>query len=105
MKDDAVYLAHIRDAIGKIESFTADMDAVQFSEDQKTQSAVLMQLAVIGEMVKRISPATKATIDAPWKEIAGFRDRAIHDYFDVDLDIVWQTVASDVPDLKKRLKR
>lgn len=103
MKDDSVYLAHMRDAVAKIERFAAGMEEAEFRADEKTQSAVIMQLALIGELAKRVSAETRATIALPWKEIAGFRDNAIHDYFDVDLAIVWNTITSDIPELKKAL--
>ena len=80
------------------------MDLAQFKDDDKTQSAVILQLVVIGEMAKRISDETKNTIDLPWKEIAGFRDVAVHDYFSLDLEIVWQTVIDDIPVVKGSLQ-
>ena len=79
-------------------------DAAGFSKDQKTQSAVILQLLLIGEIAKKISPEKRSTIDLPWREIAGFRDRAIHNYFEIDLDIVWQTLISDLPEVKEKLK-
>lgn len=105
MNRDALYLDRIRDAIGKIERFTAGIDEVSFATDEKTQSAVILQLILIGEMAKRVSEETRAKIAIPWKEITGFRDRAIHDYFDMDLDVIWQTTRSDVPELKERLAK
>ncbi len=103
MKNDTLYLERIADSIRKIESFTKGFAADDFGNDEKTQSAVMLQLMLIGEMTKRVSAETKTSIDLPWKEITGFRDRAIHDYYDIDLDIVWQTVVSDIPTLKKAL--
>jgi len=61
------------------------MDNAAFLQDRKTQSAVILQLALIGEFAKRVSAPVRASIDIPWKAIAGFRDRAIHDYFQIDL--------------------
>ena len=103
MNRDDLYLDYIRDAIRKIEKFTTGVDADMFCEDEKTQSAVVLQLMLIGEITKKLSNDTKASIDLPWKEISGFRDRAIHDYYDLDLDIIWSTVQEDVPTLKKAL--
>ena len=103
MNRDIAYLAYIRDAVRKIETFTAGMDESQFLKDEKTQSAVMLQLILIGEMAKKVSDAAKSSIELPWKEIAGFRDRAIHDYFEMDLGIVWTTIREDVPMLKERL--
>lgn len=105
MKDDAIYLAQMQDAITKIERFTSAMDEAAFRADDKTQSAVILQLALIGELAERISDETRAEVSLPWKEIAGFRDRIIHDYFAVDLGIVWQTVLEDLPLLKNALSQ
>ncbi len=105
MKNDKVYIQQIMDSISKIEAFVVDMDKSQFLNDQKTQSAVIMQLTLIGEISKKISETVKDSTNLPWKSIASFRDRAIHDYFGMDLDIVWDTVISDIPILKKVLSQ
>jgi len=101
MKDDRVYLAQIGEAVEKALRFTEGMERDAFMADQKTQSAVIMQLALIGELAKRVSDGTKSHIDLPWKDIAGFRDRAIHDYYNIDLDVVWRTVTDDLPMLHR----
>ena len=93
----------MRDAIRKIEQFTAGTDVNSFARDEKTQSAVMLQLMLIGEMAKKLFETTKASFKLPWKEIAGFRDRVIHDYYDMDLDIIWDTVREDIPALKEVL--
>ena len=103
MKDNRVYLAQILDSIEKVREFIGGMDNAAFLEDRKTQSAVIMQLALIGELAKRISAPVKSVIDVPWKEIAGFRDRAIHDYFQIDLQVAWDTIALDLEPLAKAL--
>ncbi|MEK7587191.1 MAG: DUF86 domain-containing protein [Patescibacteria group bacterium] len=103
MKDDKVYIDQILDSVNKIEKFVDSFDKEKFLTDQKTQSAVIMQLALIGEISKKISVDTKSKIDLPWKDIAGFRDRAIHDYFEIDLEVVWNTIIEDIPILKKAL--
>lgn len=104
MKSDSVYIAHILDSIRKLRQFVEGMDRSHFSTDEKTQSAVIMQLALIGELAKKISDNTKSTINLPWKDIAGFRDRAIHDYFEIDLDVVWDTIVSDIDILASALQ-
>lgn len=105
MKNEKVYIQQILDAVRKIELFTDSMDRSVFGSDEKTQSAVIMQLMLIGEISKKISAKTKNSIDLPWKDIAGFRDKAVHDYFEVDLDIVWNTIITDVPILKSKLQK
>lgn len=77
---------------------TADKDA--FLADAKTQSAVLHQLLVIGEAVKRLSPEFRAAHpEVPWTLIAGTRDKLIHFYEGVDLEEVWKMLTSDLPEL------
>ena len=104
MKIDRVYLEQILDSVEKIKSFSRDFTYEQFVKDQKTQSAVIMQLALIGEVAKHVSTETKSQIDLPWKDIAGFRDRAIHDYYQIDLEIVWTTITNDLNILEESLK-
>jgi uncharacterized protein with HEPN domain len=105
MKYDEVYLRYILDCVRKIEKFTNGVTVESFQDDEKTQSAVMMQLVLIGELAKRVSDEARREINLPWKEIAGFRDQAIHNYFEIDLDIVWQTLQTDIPDLKKLIAK
>ncbi len=104
MKSDRVYLEQIAESIGKIRQFVSGMDQAAFLEDQKTQSAVIMQSALIGELAKKISAPTKQAIKVPWKEIAGFRDRAIHDYYQIDLQVAWDTITLDLEPLAKAVQ-
>ncbi len=102
---DALFLAHILTAISDIESFTVDGREV-FMLDRKTQSAVIRQLAIIGEAVKSLSGAlTQSEPGVPWRQIAGTRDRLIHAYFNVDLDAVWSMVDQDLPRLRLSVGR
>lgn len=105
MKDEKIYTEQMIDSVAKIEAFTSGMKKEDFLKDAKTQSAVIMQLAVIGELVKKLSPDTKDSSSLPWKEIAGFRDRAIHHYFGMDLNVIWDTVILDIPILKAELQK
>jgi uncharacterized protein with HEPN domain len=76
------------------------MDKAAFLADPKTQSAVLHQLLLLGEAVRRLSEAFRAAHpDIPWSLIVGMRNRLIHQYDAVDLDEVWRTVERDIPDL------
>ena len=105
MKNDKVYTDQILDSIRKIELFVSGIDKENFSENQLVQSAVIMQLTLIGEVSKKISSDLKEKVSLPWKEIAGFRDKAIHNYFDINLDVVWDTISIDLPPLKERLQK
>jgi len=104
MKSDTVYLEQILESIGKIRQFVKGMDRDAFLKDQKTQSAVIMQLALIGELAKKVSAPTKEAVKIPWKEIAGFRDRAIHDYYQIDLQVAWDTITLDLEPLAKAVE-
>lgn len=103
MKDDKVYVVQTLDALAKIEAFTDGVTFDAFNENQEKQSAVILQLAIIGEISKRFSDDFKNRVDLPWREIAGFRDMAIHDYLSLDLERVWNTVKDDIPRLKNTL--
>lgn len=103
VKDGKIYLKLILESIDKIDLFLNDLSFDQFCDDQKTQSAVLMQFQVIGEISKKIPNDIKDEIELPWKEISGFRDIISHDYFNVDLEFVWQTLEKDIPELKNKI--
>src|SRR3989344_2938117 len=104
MKEDSVYIAQIIEAVAKIHSFVGSISKNEFFKDQKTQSAVILQLALTGELAKKISEETKQNIDLPWRDIAGFRDRAVYDYYQIDLEIVWNTIQYDLALLEEKLK-
>src|SRR3989344_1491998 len=104
MKSDNLYIDQIRDAIRKLESYTKGFVMEQFMKDEKTQSAVVLQMLLIGEVSKKISEETKAKFDVPWKKIMGFRDNAVHNYYEINLRIVWETLSADIPTLKEKIK-
>jgi uncharacterized protein with HEPN domain len=98
-RDEATLLDVARAARFVLE-FKQGMDKAAFVNDYKTQSAVLHQLMVVGEAVKRLSPEFRARYPGvPWSLVAGMRDKLIHGYDIVDLDEVWRTAEVDVPEL------
>ena len=103
MKGDNLFITQILDSVRKIESYVVGFDKEKFLTDEKTQSALVMQLTLIGEVAKKMSDNTKSKTNLPWKDIMGFRDRAIHNYFDIDLAVVWKTTEEDIPVLKSEL--
>ena len=103
MKDDKTYIKNILDSIQKIEEFTKEAKKENFVENQMMQSATILQLGLIGEEANKISEETKSKIDLAWKEIAGFRNMVFHEYMNLELDIVWDTVQEDIPELKAKL--
>ncbi|MEM8894286.1 MAG: DUF86 domain-containing protein [Bacteroidota bacterium] len=103
-KEDEIYVEHITNALRTIVEYTRTLNRTSFLDSQITQDAVIRQLEIVGEATKRISQRLKdINPDVPWKEMAGMRDKLIHDYIDVDLWVVWDTVQSDVPKLMKLL--
>ncbi len=101
-----LYLRDILDAIDKIEKYTSSVDFEMFSKNPMMIDAVLMNIAIIGEAAKKVPDEIKESYpEIPWKEISGMRDRIIHDYFGIDIEIVWQTVIKDIPYLKNTIKQ
>jgi len=95
------YLEDISNAILDIRSFVHDMSADAFMADKKTVNAVVRSLEVIGEATGKIPTDIRMRYpDVPWDEIIGMRNRLIHEYFGVDLDIVWQTIQDDLAALE-----
>jgi uncharacterized protein with HEPN domain len=104
LKGDRSYLEHVLDAIERVESYTRDGEQA-FIEDLRTQDAVVRNLEVIGEAVKNLSADTRAKRpEVPWREIAGMRDKMIHEYFGVDLRVVWDAVQTDLPRLRESVR-
>ncbi len=98
IRDDAVYLAHILDALRQIVEYTRGMDYERFRATRMVQDAVIRQFEVVGEATKNLSADFRECHETiPWKDLAGFRDKLIHQYFGVDLATVWRSVADDVP--------
>jgi uncharacterized protein with HEPN domain len=92
------YLQDILDAARKGRAFVEGMSYEQFALDDKTNFAVVRAIEVIGEATKRISDELRARYPAiPWREMTGIRDKLIHAYFGVDLQVVWETVQRDLP--------
>jgi len=103
-RDDATLLDILRAARLALE-FRGGLEKAAFLTDLKTQAAVLHELLVLGEAAKRLSAAFREEHpDVPWRAIAGMRDRLLHGYDDVDLDLVWKTVDEDLPALVTRLE-
>ncbi len=104
MKDDALYLKHILDAIAKIESYIA-VGREEFAAQSHWQDAVIRQLEIIGEATKRLSAGLRVQYpEVPWRQIAGLRDVLIHDYMGVDIAAVWQITQKDLPPFKEHVQ-
>ncbi|MBI4026057.1 MAG: DUF86 domain-containing protein [Verrucomicrobia bacterium] len=101
-----LFLQDIREAIGKIERFTQGLDQEKFKVDEKTVDAVVRNLEIIGEAARHLAGdfATKHP-QIQWRKIVGLRNRIVHDYFGLDLEIIWEIVCSDLPGLKAELEK
>ncbi len=95
----------IIESIEKIEKFTKNMTYEVFQNDDKTIFAVIRGLEIIGEASKKIPSTIRKNYPAiPWKLMSGMRDKLIHDYFGVNIKVIWQTAIEDVPPLKQSIK-
>lgn len=105
MKDDRPWLANILDALGRVEEIgRRGRDA--FFSDWLLQDATIRNFEIVGEAVKRLSPELRGRYpEVPWEDLAGFRDVLIHQYFRVDLQIVWALIERRVAALRSDVAR
>jgi len=102
----ADYLEDILDAIRKVAQFIQGMTFEEFAKDDKTVFAVIRGLEVIGEATKRIPSSVRDLHpEVPWREMAGMRDKLTHDYFGINLIVVWKTAIEDLPALEPVISR
>jgi uncharacterized protein with HEPN domain len=98
-KEEA-FLKDILEAIRRIQAYTEDTDYDAFCADTKTQDAVMRNLEIVGEATKQLSETVRQQApQIPWRSIARMRDKLIHHYFGVNLDIVWHVIQDDLPPL------
>ena len=103
-KDDTVFLRHILDAIQYIDGYVGGLAFDQFLQRRMTQDAVVRQLEIIGEASNSLSADLReAHPDVMWGQIIGMRNRLIHGYFQIDLEIVWEVVHVDLPALRAQV--
>ena len=100
------YLHDILEAIQNAISFVGEMSFDSFKDDTRTIYAVVRALEIIGEATKRIPQDFRVKYpDLPWREMASMRDKLIHDYFGVDLIVVWKTILEDLPNLEVAIRK
>ena len=101
------YLDHIQQAATDACSFVDGLNQTDFLNDKRTQQAVIMSLIIIGEAATKVMDSygdfTQAHPEVPWRSMRGMRNRIAHGYFDINLEVVWETVQAALPELLKQL--
>ncbi|MFH1841047.1 MAG: DUF86 domain-containing protein [Candidatus Shapirobacteria bacterium] len=106
IKDPKIFLGHILDSITEIENTLKSVSEKDFSQNVQAQDAVIRRIEIIGEATKNLPiTITKRYPKIEWREIAGMRDKLIHQYFGVDVKIVWETAKKDIPKLKRQISK
>lgn len=106
MKDDCIYLRHILDALADVAAFLDGMVFEEFKDDQKTINAVIRSLEIVGEATTHLSDRFRHEHpDFPYREVVSMRNKLIHEYFGVKIDVVWQTCQEDLPSVKAVIEK
>jgi uncharacterized protein with HEPN domain len=105
IKDPLIYLEQIYEAVEIINKYTIGMKKTDFVRPSAVQDAVILRLEIIGEAARAVPEDFRiGHKEIPWRKIADFRNKLIHDYFGVDFDLVWNILQKDLPKLKKQIK-
>ena len=103
-----VLLGQMLEAVRQALSFVEGMTSEEFLADKRTQQAVTLNLIIIGEVATRLMARHPATVEAhpeiEWRAMRGMRNRIAHGYYDIDMNIVWETVVHALPKLEKCLR-
>ncbi len=100
LDDDPTRLRHIIEATREALGYVDDMDRDQFRSSRPMQHSVVRCIEIVGEAASRLSPALReANPQIPWPDIVGMRNRIVHAYFDIDIEVVWRTAREDFPEL------
>jgi uncharacterized protein with HEPN domain len=104
-RDPDLLIEDILAAISKIERYTSAMDKALFLQDENTIDAVVRNLEIMGEAAPQLpEDFVDRYPSVPWRQIAGLRNRIVHEYFGLDLDLIWQVIQNDLPQLTTGLE-
>jgi uncharacterized protein with HEPN domain len=104
VKDDRLYLIHIKECIGRVIMYTGEGKDVFFA-DTKTQDAVMRNLQILAESTQRLSDSLKEKhLDVDWRNISGFRNVVVHEYLSIDVKRIWDIVEQDLPVLEEQIE-
>jgi len=105
-EDDIIKIRHILDAAREAIGFADNRSRTDLDTDRKLNLSLVRLLEIIGEAARGISEEFRQNHpDLPWNKMVGMRDRLIHGYFDVNLDVVWETITEDLPNLVAQLEK
>jgi uncharacterized protein with HEPN domain len=103
---DKIRLQHMLDAAMEAVEFAAGKSRKDLDSDRKLTLAIIKSIEIIGEAASKVTETRRAENDnIPWKDVVSMRNRLTHGYFDVNLDVVWETIQTDIPDLIKTLDK
>jgi uncharacterized protein with HEPN domain len=103
---DLTYLGDVLDAIKRIEGYLRGVDKDAFQKNLMMQDAVMHQIEIIGEASNNISEEFQERhLELPWMQMRAIRNKIVHDYREVNLNIIWDTVKNDLPSLKKQVRK
>lgn len=103
-KDPEIFIQHILDCIELIEDYTRDVTREDFVKSSQLQDSVIRRIEVIGEAVKNIPQEIKNRYpDIPWKRVAGMRDILIHEYWGIDINLIWEVATKEVFEIKRKM--
>jgi len=104
MKENKLFIEHILESINKIETYSENLTKEKLVHDTKIQDALIRRIEIIGEAAKNLPEIFRTKYNyINWSEIIRMRDKIVHHYFGVDLDIIWGIIKIDIPSLKIKI--